>query len=83
MRSDGRRPLYTIQTMTSVARVQWRPGRDHELASCALLSDYRIHVWDIRRPYLGKYLIDEHENVATGKLLLCLLTMTLSHYHVG
>ncbi|RKP05167.1 WD40-repeat-containing domain protein, partial [Thamnocephalis sphaerospora] len=65
MRSDGRRPLHAIQTMTSVARVQWRPGRDHELASCALLSDYRIHVWDMRRPYLSKYIIDEHDNVTT------------------
>ncbi|KAI9596986.1 WD40-repeat-containing domain protein [Syncephalis fuscata] len=66
MKSDGRKPLHVIQTMTSVARVQWRPGREYEVASCALLSDYRIHVWDVRRPFLAKYYIEEHDNVATG-----------------
>jgi hypothetical protein len=66
MKSDTRKPLNIIQTMASVARVQWRPGREHEVASCALLSDYRIHVWDTRRPYLAKYFIEEHDNVTTG-----------------
>ncbi|ORZ13986.1 WD40-repeat-containing domain protein [Absidia repens] len=68
MSADNRRPLYTMRTMASVSRVQWRPGYDDELASCALLTDQRIHVWDIRRPNLAKYAFDEHETTPTGFL---------------
>ncbi|SAM02222.1 hypothetical protein [Absidia glauca] len=68
MGADNRRPLYTMRTMASVSRVQWRPGYDNEIASCALLTDQRIHVWDIRRPNLAKYAFDEHETTPTGFL---------------
>ncbi|KAI9229250.1 MAG: WD40-repeat-containing domain protein [Piptocephalis tieghemiana] len=49
-----------IQTAQSVVRVRWRPGREDELASCALQSDFRIHVWDTMRPFIPKYVIDQH-----------------------
>ncbi|RKP14630.1 WD40-repeat-containing domain protein [Piptocephalis cylindrospora] len=49
-----------IQTAQSVVRVRWRPGREDELASCALQSDLRIHVWDTMRPFIPKYTIDQH-----------------------
>ncbi|KAI8076853.1 WD40-repeat-containing domain protein [Halteromyces radiatus] len=68
MSADNRRPLYTIRTMASVSRVQWRPGYDDEIASCALLTDQRIHIWDVRRPNLAKYAFDEHETTPTGFL---------------
>ncbi|KAI8334412.1 WD40-repeat-containing domain protein [Chlamydoabsidia padenii] len=68
MNADNRRPLYTMRTMASVSRVQWRPGYDNEIASCALLTDQRIHVWDIRRPNLAKYAFDEHDTTPTGFL---------------
>ncbi|KAG1474356.1 hypothetical protein G6F56_000406 [Rhizopus delemar] len=68
MSSDSRRPLYTIRTVASVSRIQWRPGYDDEIASCALLTDSRIHVWDIRRPHIAKYVFDEHDTTPTGFL---------------
>ncbi|KAI9249009.1 WD40-repeat-containing domain protein [Sporodiniella umbellata] len=68
MSSDSRRPLYTIRTVASVSRIQWRPGYDDEIASCALLTDSRIHVWDIRRPHVAKYVFDEHDTTPTGFL---------------
>lgn len=66
MGADNRRPLYTMRTMASVFRVQWRPGYDDEVASCALLTDQRIHIWDVRRPSIAKYAFDEHESTPTG-----------------
>ncbi|CAO3626457.1 unnamed protein product [Cunninghamella blakesleeana] len=66
MSADNRRPLYTIRTMVSVVRVQWRPGYDDEVTSCSLMNDQRIHVWDIRRPSIPKYTFDEHETPPTG-----------------
>ncbi|KAI9025276.1 WD40-repeat-containing domain protein [Phycomyces nitens] len=70
MSADSRRPLYSIRTMAAVARIQWRPGYDDEIASCALLTDSRIHVWDVRRPNIAKYAFDEHETTPTGFLWL-------------
>lgn len=67
MSADNRRPLYTIRTMVSVVRVQWRPGYDDEVTSCSLMNDQRIHVWDIRRPSIPIYTFDEHETPPTGK----------------
>ncbi|KAI8887732.1 WD40 repeat-like protein [Backusella circina FSU 941] len=66
MTADSRRPLYTIRTMASVSRIQWRPGYEDEIASCALLTDSRIHVWDVRRPHIAKYVFDEHDTTPTG-----------------
>ncbi|KAI8054842.1 WD40-repeat-containing domain protein [Thamnidium elegans] len=66
MTADSRRPLYTIRTMASVSRIQWRPGFENEIASCALLTDSRIHIWDIRRPHIAKYTFDEHDTTPTG-----------------
>ncbi|KAI9245706.1 WD40-repeat-containing domain protein [Phascolomyces articulosus] len=66
MSVDSRRPMYTIRTMASVSRIQWRPGYEHEITSCALLTDNRIHVWDIRRPHIAKYAFDFHDQPPTG-----------------
>ncbi|KAI8377284.1 WD40-repeat-containing domain protein [Blakeslea trispora] len=68
--SDNRRPIYTIRTMASVSRIQWRPGFESEIASCALSTDSRVHIWDIRRPHLAKYTFDVHDTAPTGFLWL-------------
>ncbi|KAI8989271.1 WD40-repeat-containing domain protein [Pilobolus umbonatus] len=70
MTTDNRRPLYTMRTTASVSRIQWRPGFDNEIASCALLTDSRIHVWDIRRVHIAKYAFDEHDSTPTGFMWL-------------
>ncbi|XP_034247660.1 GATOR complex protein WDR24 [Thrips palmi] len=62
------RPLleYTISTIASVGRIKWRPQRKHHIASCALVVDCSINVWDIRRPYIPFASFQEHKDVATG-----------------
>ncbi|KAG2220306.1 hypothetical protein INT45_009939 [Circinella minor] len=66
MTTDSRRPMYTIRTMAAVSRIQWRPGYEHEITSCALSTDNRIHIWDIRRPHIAKYAFDVHDQTPTG-----------------
>ncbi|KAE8744591.1 hypothetical protein FOCC_FOCC008720 [Frankliniella occidentalis] len=57
---------YTISTIASVGRIKWRPQRKHHIASCALVVDSSINVWDIRRPYIPFASFKEHKDVATG-----------------
>ncbi|KAJ3278344.1 WD repeat-containing protein 24, partial [Borealophlyctis nickersoniae] len=68
MKSDTRKPLYAIQTMAPVARVNWRPGYETQIASCSLSADFRIHTWDLSRPYIPYYSLEAHDGVATGFL---------------
>lgn len=57
---------YTISTIASVGRIKWRPQRKFHIASCALVVDSSINVWDIRRPYIPFASFKEHKDVATG-----------------
>ncbi|XP_068715424.1 GATOR2 complex protein WDR24-like isoform X3 [Montipora capricornis] len=58
----------TIQTISPVCRIKWRPQRKFQIASCSLIVDFDIHVWDIRRPYLPYASFSEHKDVVTGIL---------------
>ncbi|KAK2168595.1 hypothetical protein NP493_1217g00028 [Ridgeia piscesae] len=57
---------YNIQTIASVARIRWRPQRKFHIASCALLLDFNVNVWDVRRPYIPFAAFAEHKDVVTG-----------------
>ena len=57
---------YTIHTIAVVGRVKWRPERMHHIASCALVVDYSIYIWDVRRPYIPYASFNDHTNVTTG-----------------
>lgn len=57
---------YNIHTIAVVGRVKWRPERQHHIASCALVVDYSIYIWDVRRPYIPYASFTEHTNVTTG-----------------
>lgn len=57
---------YTINTIASIGRVKWRPQRKYHIASCALVVDCSINVWDVRRPYIPFGAFNEHKDVATG-----------------
>ncbi len=61
--------LHNVQTIASVARIRWRPQRKHQIASCALLLDFSISIWDIRRPFVPCAAFDEHKDVVTGDAL--------------
>ncbi|XP_020287866.1 WD repeat-containing protein 24 [Pseudomyrmex gracilis] len=57
---------YTIHTIASVGRIKWRPQKKYHIASCALVVDCSINVWDIRRPYIPFASFNEHRDVPTG-----------------
>ena len=63
-----RKSKHTVFTQTSLGRVAWRPGglRTTELATCSIGNDYRIHGWDLRRPYMPSWVLMEHGNAITG-----------------
>lgn len=56
---------YTIHTIAVVGRVRWRPERKFQIASCSLVVDYSIYIWDVRRPFIPYASFNEHSNVTT------------------
>lgn len=58
--------LHTIYSIASVARIRWRPQRRFHIASCSLLVDCSINIWDIRRPYVPFATFDNHKDVTTS-----------------
>lgn len=56
---------YTIYTIAVVGRVRWRPDRKFQIASCSLVVDYSIYIWDVRRPFIPYASFNEHTNVTT------------------
>jgi len=66
IRNEQRKASFTIQTFEAVNRIQWRPGEPNQLASSALVIDSRVHVWDLKRPYIPLYSFDTHEDTPTG-----------------
>ncbi|GAB0092870.1 GATOR complex protein WDR24 [Sergentomyia squamirostris] len=57
---------HTIHTIAVVGRVKWRPDKTYHIASCALVVDYSIYIWDVRRPFIPYASFNEHTNVTTG-----------------
>ncbi|XP_058130131.1 GATOR complex protein WDR24 [Anopheles ziemanni] len=57
---------YTVHTIAVVGRVRWRPDKMYHIASCALVVDNSIYIWDLRRPYIPYASFNEHSNVTTG-----------------
>lgn len=57
--------FHSIYTIAVVGRVRWRPERKFHIASCALVVDYSIYIWDIRRPFIPYASFSEHTNVTT------------------
>ncbi|XP_063624491.1 GATOR2 complex protein WDR24 [Cydia splendana] len=69
---------HTIYTIASVGHVKWRPHRKHHVASCALVLDCAVHVWDVRRPHVPLATFAEHRDVATAVAWLPTLDAFLS-----
>ncbi|KAL1463760.1 hypothetical protein WDU94_015482, partial [Cyamophila willieti] len=57
---------YSINTIASVISIKWRPQRKYHLASCSLVVDSSVNVWDIRRPYIPFASFTEHKDVVSG-----------------
>ena len=56
---------YTIHTIAVIGRIRWRPERKYHIASCSLVVDYSIYIWDVRRPFIPYASFNEHTNVTT------------------
>uniref|UniRef100_A0A8R1XZU4 WD_REPEATS_REGION domain-containing protein n=1 Tax=Onchocerca volvulus TaxID=6282 RepID=A0A8R1XZU4_ONCVO len=50
--SQSNSAMYSVEATASISRVYWRPMHKYQVASCSVVSDINIHVWDIRRPFL-------------------------------
>ncbi|KAG5887490.1 hypothetical protein JTB14_023676 [Gonioctena quinquepunctata] len=57
---------FTIHTIASIGHIKWRPQRKHHIASCALVIDSSINIWDVRRPYIPFASFNEHRDIASG-----------------
>lgn len=57
---------HTIYTIASVGHIKWRPQRKYHIASCALVLDSTVNVWDIRRPHVPLAMFAEHRDVTTA-----------------
>lgn len=57
--------MYSVEATASVSRVYWRPMHKYQVASCSVVSDINIHVWDIRRPFLPFASFDEHRDICS------------------
>ncbi|XP_021954003.1 GATOR complex protein WDR24 isoform X2 [Folsomia candida] len=57
---------HTIQTVASVGRIKWRPGRKNHIGSTSLVVDTSVCVWDVRRPFVPFAAFEKHKDVATG-----------------
>ena len=69
--SEVRRPTSYIATADPVFRIAWRPTGRHnphttQIASCSLMLDNRIQVWDLNRPYVASRVMEFHDNGVTG-----------------
>ncbi|CAG8475081.1 4611_t:CDS:10 [Paraglomus occultum] len=60
--------VHSFSTIQGVSRIQWRPDHPDEIASCAMSSDCRIFIWDVRKPYVASCFFEEHEETPTGFL---------------
>lgn len=58
--------IHQIQAIAEVARIKWRPGKKYHIASCALVVDINVSVWDIRRPYIPHAQFTQHKDAVTG-----------------
>ncbi|XP_030625773.1 GATOR2 complex protein WDR24 [Chanos chanos] len=66
MTTNRAKEIFCVQTIASVARVKWRPERKWHLATCSMMVDHNIYVWDVRRPYIPFATFEEHKDVTTG-----------------
>ncbi|KNC83575.1 hypothetical protein SARC_04180 [Sphaeroforma arctica JP610] len=64
--NSGGECLASVQTIASVCRVHWRPKHRYQIASCALVTDNSIHVWDLRRPFIPTASFTRNSDLVTG-----------------
>ncbi|KAJ2654293.1 SEA (Seh1-associated) complex subunit, partial [Coemansia sp. RSA 1200] len=56
----------TIKTLANVHRLQWRPGYDTQISSCAFVNENHLQVWDMHNPNHSLFYHDKHSEKITG-----------------
>ena len=67
----------TIQTISNVARVRWRPGHDHHIGSCAMVHDLDVSVaTEVQSTVITRLLyFDSGHHVVQSTVIRCLLSL--------
>jgi WD40 repeat protein len=55
-----------IHTTAEVLRVSWRPRFKNQLASCSLVNDNSVHIWDISRPLCPVVSLKQHRKAVSS-----------------
>lgn len=55
--------IYSVESTTPIAHVEWRPQNKYQVASSAVVNDVNIYIWDIRRPFLPFASFDDHRDM--------------------
>ncbi|PIA17941.1 hypothetical protein COEREDRAFT_80244 [Coemansia reversa NRRL 1564] len=59
-------PYCTIKTLAHLHRLNWRPGHDTQISSCAFVNDTRLQVWDMHNPNHSLMYHDKHNVYISG-----------------
>lgn len=57
---------HCIHTIASVSKIKWMLDNKYYIASCSLVQDFSINVWDVHRPYIPFASFMEHNDSTTG-----------------
>ncbi|MFH4977258.1 hypothetical protein AB6A40_003967 [Gnathostoma spinigerum] len=57
--------IYSVETTASVSRVYWRPQYKYQVASCSVVNDFNIYIWDIRRPFIPFACFENHKDICS------------------
>jgi WD40 repeat protein len=60
------KPYATIQTIASVARIQWRPSFRNHIASSASLMDFNVHIWSVSL-WVGAIALDSKSHYSVSR----------------
>ncbi|GMT20670.1 hypothetical protein PFISCL1PPCAC_11967, partial [Pristionchus fissidentatus] len=59
-------PIYAFETVAAVCKAIWRPHGmgSTQIASCSVVNDTNIHIWDVRRPFMPYASFHDHRDSA-------------------
>jgi len=69
--------LFTVNTYGQVSKLSWHPNEKYQIACCNRTTDYRLHVWDVRRGYLPQISFCHHRSKNPNKKIIILFPFSL------
>lgn len=65
LKKQDKKPIFSIQTIACLGRIAWQPNDTMNIAASSLVTDYRIHLFNVQK-YVPTHSWETHENVVTG-----------------